>query len=113
MLDFFLNSFYSWQKAPNLSVLLIKYLKNTRRYTSYEKTVSIGLSMAILATSAITGFAQENNHKEYTTQPNKHYLNHESNQIQSVEFISMKAPSTIENMVKTYTESTIKVTYKN
>ncbi|MCZ8537323.1 DUF839 domain-containing protein [Paenisporosarcina quisquiliarum] len=75
-----------------------------------KKTVTIGLSMAILATSAMTGFAQNQNDIKSS---NKHYLNQESNQIKSVEFSSMKAPSTIEDMVKTYSESTIKVTYKN
>jgi secreted PhoX family phosphatase len=75
-----------------------------------KKTVTIGLSMALLATSAMTGFAQDQNDSKST---NKHYLNQESNQIKSVEFSSMKAPSTIEDMVKTYSESTIKVTYKN
>jgi secreted PhoX family phosphatase len=75
-----------------------------------KKTVSIGLSMALLASSAITTFANDNNHNESRQQEYKHM---ESNQIKSVEFSSMKAPGTIENMIKTYSEATVKITYKD
>jgi uncharacterized protein len=73
-----------------------------------KKRVSIGLSMAILASSAITAFAQDNGHHF------NHYFNHQENtQIRSVEFSSMKAPDNIKNMVRSYTEATVKITYKD
>ncbi|MFF2498968.1 PhoX family protein [Peribacillus sp. NPDC058075] len=79
-----------------------------------KKTVSIGLSMAILASSAVSAFAHDN-HESRNQQPkSKHYLSHqENNKIKSVEFSSMKAPSTIENMIKTYSEATVKITYQD
>ena len=70
-----------------------------------KKKISIGLSMALLATSAIPTFAHEHHDRHH------HFNSHK--QIKSVEFTSMKAPSTIENMVKTYTDAKVKVTYKD
>jgi uncharacterized protein len=67
-----------------------------------KKTVSIGLSMAILASAAIPTFASDF----------KHHSNFEK-QIDRVEFTSMKAPSDIQNMVKTYTDAKVKVIYKD
>ncbi|TLS36800.1 PhoX family protein [Pseudalkalibacillus caeni] len=72
-----------------------------------KKRLSIGLSMALIASSSLTAMAHNDSNKHDFKNWNK------NNQIQSVEFISMKAPSTIENMVKTYTESTVKVTFKD
>jgi secreted PhoX family phosphatase len=67
-----------------------------------KKRVTLGLSMAIIASFSISAFAQQGN-----------YDDQKNNPIQSVEFTSMKAPDTIKNMVKTYTEATVKVTYKD
>ncbi|UZJ79050.1 PhoX family protein [Fictibacillus sp. KU28468] len=69
-----------------------------------KKKVSIGLSLAIMASSAIPAFA--------STAQNHHFpQNH--NPIKNIEFESMKAPSTIENMVRTYTDAKVKITYKD
>lgn len=69
-----------------------------------KKTVSIGLSMAILASTAIPTFASGYGQQaKYQS----------SKQIERVEFTSTKAPSDIANMVKTYTDSKVKVTYKD
>ncbi|WHY72351.1 PhoX family protein [Fictibacillus enclensis] len=67
-----------------------------------KKGITVGLSLAIMASSAIPVFAEHNHHDKQ-----KH------NQIKNIEFSSMKAPSTIENMVKTYTDAKVKITYKN
>ncbi|WP_028399812.1 PhoX family protein [Ectobacillus panaciterrae] len=69
-----------------------------------KKTVSIGLSMALLASASIPAFASDFDHD---SKSEKH------KQIESIEFSSMKAPSTIESMVKTYTDATVKITYKD
>ncbi|MBU3571744.1 DUF839 domain-containing protein [Priestia aryabhattai] len=66
-----------------------------------KKRVSLGLSLTLLASSAASAFAAEH-----------HPVQHPK-QIKSVEFQSMKAPTTIENMIKTYTEASVKVTYKD
>ncbi|MGG2063294.1 PhoX family protein [Bacillus sp. S14(2024)] len=69
-----------------------------------KKIVSAGLSMAIMASAAVPTFASDFDHD---SKSQKH------NQIERVEFTSMKAPTTIENMVKTYSEAKVKVTYKD
>ncbi|MGG0239582.1 PhoX family protein [Bacillus rhizoplanae] len=69
-----------------------------------KKAVSVGLSMAIMASAAIPTFASDFDH---SSKSQKH------NQIERVEFTSMKAPTTIENMVKTYSEAKVKITYKD
>ncbi len=68
-----------------------------------KKTITVGLSLAILATSAIPAFASDYHESKWQ----------QSKKIQSVEFTSMKAPSTIPAMVKTTTEATVKITYKD
>ncbi|MFY4774035.1 PhoX family protein [Metabacillus sp. RGM 3146] len=68
-----------------------------------KKTVSIGLSVAIMA-SSITAVAAQDKQQS---------ANHQNNQIKSVEFNSMKAPSNIKNMVRTYTDAKLKITYKD
>ena len=70
-----------------------------------KKRLSIGLSMALLASSSLTAMAHD--HEGQGKKRDSH------KQIESVEFTSMKAPGTIENMVKTYTDATVKVTYKD
>lgn len=69
-----------------------------------KKIVSAGLSMAIMASAAVPTFASDFDHD---SKSQKH------NQIERVEFTSMKAPTTIENMVKTYSEAKVKITYKD
>ncbi len=69
-----------------------------------KKRITIGLSMALMASSALPAFARDHDHNHAVE---KH------NQIQSVEFNSMKAPSNIKNMVKTYTDASVKITYKD
>ncbi|MCP1126244.1 DUF839 domain-containing protein [Bacillus sp. 3103sda1] len=69
-----------------------------------KKAFSVGLSMAIMASAAIPTFASDFDH---SSKSQKH------NQIERVEFTSMKAPTTIENMVKTYSEAKVKITYKD
>ncbi|PGQ99701.1 PhoX family protein [Priestia megaterium] len=66
-----------------------------------KKRVSLGLSLTLLASSAASAFAAEH-----------HPVQHPK-QIKNVEFQPMKAPTTIENMIKTYTEASVKVTYKD
>jgi secreted PhoX family phosphatase len=65
-----------------------------------KRKLTVGLSLALLSSFSLTAFA----HSE-TQNSNK--------EIKKVEFSSMKAPSKIEDMVKTYTQSTVKVTYKD
>ncbi|RDI38513.1 PhoX family protein [Falsibacillus pallidus] len=74
-----------------------------------KKKVSVGLSIALLASSIPALASAHDHHHGYkgSHHPNAH------KQIQSVEFTSMKAPSTVENMVKTYTDAKVKVTYKD
>lgn len=69
-----------------------------------KKRVTLGLSLTLLASSAASAFADG---------PAQNHGHHNQKQIKSVEFQSMKAPSTIENMVKTYSEASVKVTYKD
>ncbi|WNB92152.1 alkaline phosphatase PhoX [Bacillus sp. NEB1478] len=64
-----------------------------------KRKVTVGLSLALLSSFSLTAFA--------------HSGSDHDKQIQKVEFNSMKAPSTIEDMVKTYTTSTVKVTYND
>lgn len=71
------------------------------RLSTMKKRVSLGLSLTLLASSAASAFAAEH-----------HPVQHPK-QIKSVEFQPMKAPTTIENMIKTYTEASVKVTYKD
>lgn len=66
-----------------------------------KKRVSIGLSITLLASGATSAFASE------------HHAHPHPKQIKNVEFQSMNAPTTIEDMVKTYTEASVKVTYKD
>jgi uncharacterized protein len=70
-----------------------------------KKRLSIGLSMALLASSSLTAMAHD--HEGHGKKKDSH------KKIESVEFSSMKAPDNIKNMVKTYTTATIKVTYKD
>ncbi|UXH46227.1 DUF839 domain-containing protein [Rossellomorea vietnamensis] len=70
-----------------------------------KKRLSIGLSMALLASSSLTAMAHDNGEHEKKKDSHK--------KIESVVFSSMKAPDTIKNMVKTYTTATVKVTYKD
>lgn len=70
-----------------------------------KKRLSIGLSMALLASSSLTAMAFD--HEGHGKKKDSH------KKIESVEFSSMKAPDNIKNMVKTYTTATIKVTYKD
>lgn len=69
-----------------------------------KKSVSLGLSLAIMASSAMPAFASTDQH---------HKGNDKHNQIKNIEFTSMKAPTTIENMVRTYTDAKVKITYKD
>lgn len=71
------------------------------RLSTMKKRVSLGLSLTLLASSAASAFAAEH-----------HPVQHPK-QIKNVEFQPMKAPTTIENMIKTYTEASVKVTYKD
>ena len=70
-----------------------------------NKKLTIGLSMALLASSSMTAMAHSDEGSDHGKKAHK--------QIQHIEFSSMNAPSTIKNMVKTYTDSTMKVTYKD
>ncbi|WP_081988293.1 PhoX family phosphatase [Halobacillus sp. BBL2006] len=70
-----------------------------------KKRLTIGFSIALLASSSMTVMAQSDHGHQYGNKAHK--------EVQSVEFNSMDAPSTIENMVKTYTDATVKVTYKD
>ncbi len=76
-------------------------MNTIRRLSTMKKRVSFGLSLTFLASSAASAFAAEH-----------HPIQHPK-QIKSVEFQPMKAPTTIENMIKTYTEASVKVTYKD
>ena len=71
------------------------------RLSTMKKRVSLGLSLTLLASNAASAFAAEH-----------HPVQHPK-QIKNVEFQPMKAPTTIENMIKTYTEASVKVTYKD
>ncbi|MCQ6268800.1 DUF839 domain-containing protein [Fictibacillus sp. WQ 8-8] len=71
-----------------------------------KKPVTLGLSLAIMASSAFPAIASAASNDQTSPLDNL-------KPVQSVEFNSMKAPSTIENMVKNYTESTMKITYKD
>jgi uncharacterized protein len=66
-----------------------------------KKRVSIGLSITLLASGATSAFASE------------HHAHPHPKQIKNVEFQSMNAPTTIEDMIKTYTNASVKVTYKD
>lgn len=70
-----------------------------------KKRLSIGLSMALLASSSLTAMAHDNGDHGQKKDSHK--------KIESVEFSSMKAPDSIKNMVKTYTTASVKVTYKD
>ncbi|MGR3765720.1 PhoX family protein [Rossellomorea sp. NS-SX7] len=70
-----------------------------------KKKLTIGLSMVLLASSTMTAMASSDNGHQYGKESHK--------KIQNVQFSSMDAPSSIENMVKTYTESTVKVTFED
>lgn len=62
-----------------------------------KRTLIVGLSAAVLSSSLIPTSADA----------------HATRDIKKVEFLSMDAPSTIDQMVKTYTEAKVKVTYQN
>ncbi|RJO98978.1 DUF839 domain-containing protein [Exiguobacterium sp. RIT452] len=62
-----------------------------------KRTLIVGLSAAVLSSGLIPTSADA-----YATRD-----------IKKVEFLSMDAPSTINQMVKTYTEAKVKVTYQN
>lgn len=64
-----------------------------------KKRVSIGLTITLLASGTTSAFASE--HHPHPKQ------------IKNVEFQSMNAPTTIEDMIKTYTNASVKVTYKD
>ncbi|RLQ93829.1 PhoX family protein [Falsibacillus albus] len=74
-----------------------------------KKSLSLGLSLALLATTAIPAFAHED-HKDYHV---RNAMSDKHKQIESVEFSSMKAPSTVEDMVKTYSNASVKIKYKD
>lgn len=71
------------------------------RLSTMKNSISWTISHSLLASSAASAFAAEH-----------HPVQHPK-QIKSVEFQPMKAPTTIENMIKTYTEASVKVTYKD
>ena len=65
-----------------------------------KRTLIVGLSAAVLSSSLIPTFADA-------------YTPHAARDIKKVEFLSMDAPNTVNEMVKTYTEAKVKVTYQN
>lgn len=62
-----------------------------------KRTLIVGLSAAVLSSGLMPTSADA----------------HATRDIKKVEFLSMDAPSTINQMVKTYTEAKVKVTYQN
>lgn len=62
-----------------------------------KRTLIVGLSAAVLSSGLMPTSADA----------------HATGDIKKVEFLSMDAPSTINQMVKTYTEAKVKVTYQN
>ncbi len=73
-----------------------------------KKRITLGLSLALLASSSFTVSAHSNDDHHQ-----RHYLNHGKQAIAKVEFNSMDAPTAIDQMIKTYTKATVKVTYKD
>ncbi|WP_026830446.1 PhoX family protein [Exiguobacterium antarcticum] len=65
-----------------------------------KRTLIVGLSAAVLSSSLIPTFADA-------------HTSRAAHDIKKVEFLSMDAPSTVNQMVKTYTEAKVKVTYQN
>ncbi|WP_026827103.1 PhoX family protein [Exiguobacterium artemiae] len=65
-----------------------------------KRTLIVGLSAAVLSSSLIPTFADA-------------HTSRAARDIKKVEFLSMDAPSTVNQMVKTYTEAKVKVTYQN
>lgn len=65
-----------------------------------KRTLIVGLSAAVLSSSLIPTFADA-------------HTSHAARDIKKVEFLSMDAPNTVNEMVKTYTEAKVKVTYQN
>ncbi|WP_310260265.1 PhoX family protein [Fictibacillus barbaricus] len=65
-----------------------------------KRKVAVGLSLALISSFSLTAFAHSG-------------ADDKGKQIEKVEFSSMKAPNKIEDMIKTYTESKVKVTYKD
>lgn len=65
-----------------------------------KRTLIVGLSSAVLSSSLIPTFADA-------------HTSHAARDIKKVEFLSMDAPNTVNEMVKTYTEAKVKVTYQN
>ncbi|KOP31217.1 alkaline phosphatase [Exiguobacterium sp. BMC-KP] len=66
-----------------------------------KRTLMVGLSAAVLSSSMVPMFADA------------HSSSHTTRNIKKVEFLSMDAPTKIDQMVKTYTEAKVKVTYTN
>ncbi|KQS16900.1 alkaline phosphatase [Exiguobacterium sp. Leaf187] len=66
-----------------------------------KRTLMVGLSAAVLSSSMVPMFADA------------HSSSHSTRNIKKVEFLSMDAPTKIDQMVKTYTEAKVKVTYTN
>ncbi|KNH32657.1 PhoX family protein [Exiguobacterium acetylicum] len=66
-----------------------------------KRTLMVGLSAAVLSSSMVPMFADA------------HSSSHTTRNIKKVEFSSMDAPTKIDQMVKTYTEAKVKVTYTN
>lgn len=65
-----------------------------------KRTLIVGLSAAVLSSSLIPTFADA-------------HTSHAARDIKKVEFLSMDAPNIVNEMVKTYTEAKVKVTYQN
>ncbi|MDX1260163.1 alkaline phosphatase PhoX [Exiguobacterium sp. K1] len=65
-----------------------------------KRTLIVGLSAAVLSSSLIPTFADA-------------HTSRAARDIKKVEFLSMDAPNTVNEMVKTYTEAKVKVTYQN
>ncbi|WP_449402932.1 alkaline phosphatase PhoX [Exiguobacterium artemiae] len=65
-----------------------------------KRTLIVGLSAAVLSSSLIPTFADA-------------HTSRAARDIKKVEFLSMDAPHTINQMVDTYTEAKVKVTYQN
>lgn len=67
-----------------------------------KRTLMVGLSAALLSSSLIPTLADAKSNEHRSHQAIKH-----------IEFLSMDAPKTIDQMVKTYTDAKVKITYKN